>query len=69
MYLTNIKRLTKAGNCPTYRSVNICEGPIQLKVQLAEPMIPRAPENQPDNQLISIFGNLDRTRKLLVINC
>ena len=33
MYLTNIKRRTKAGNCPTCRSVNIYEGPIQLKAQ------------------------------------
>ena len=31
MYLTNIKRRTKAGNCPTCRSVNICEGPKQLE--------------------------------------
>ena len=69
MYLTNIKRRTKAGNCPTCRSVNICEGPIQLKVQPAEPTITRTPENQPDNQLIIILKNLDRTRKLLVINC
>ena len=28
-----MKRRTKAGNCPTCRTVNICEGPIQLKVQ------------------------------------
>ena len=33
MYLTNIKRRTKAGNCPTCRSVNIYDGPIQFKVQ------------------------------------
>ena len=69
MYLTNIKRRTKAGNCPTCRSVNIGEGPIQLKVQPAEPTITTTPENQPDNQLINILKNLDRTRKLLVINC
>ena len=69
MYLTNIKRRTKAGNCPTCGSVNICEGPIQLKVQPAEPMIIRTPENQPDNQLINILKNFDGTRKLLVINC
>ena len=64
-----MKRRTKAENCTTCRSVNICEGPIQLKVQPAEPTITRTPQNQLDNQLINIFEKLDRTRKLLVNNC
>ena len=52
MYLTNIKRRTKAGNCPPCRSVNICGGPIQLKVQPCGATITRTPEKQPDDQLL-----------------
>ena len=57
MYLTNIKRRTKAGNCPTCRSVNICGGPIQLKVQPCEMTITRTPEKQPDDQLLIKLNN------------
>ena len=34
VYVLNKHQETyKSGNCPTCRSVKICEGPIQLKVQ------------------------------------
>ena len=51
MYLTNIERRTKAGNCPTCRSVNFYEGPIQLKGPPCGTTITRTPEKQPDYQL------------------
>ena len=66
MHLTNFKRRTKVGNCPTFKSVNICKGPIQLKVQHEDQnsgKLTRS-KNQPENQLIIKLNNNLETPKL-----